>query len=45
MGEHGGIALTVGEGQVIEGWDLAMLTMRLGEKSKVHIQPKYAFGE
>jgi len=37
--------LTVGRGEVIEGWDLGLMSMCLGEKCDLHIQPKYAFGE
>jgi len=32
-------------GQVIEGWDMGLLTMRLGEKSDLYIKAKYAFGD
>jgi hypothetical protein len=38
-------SVVVGMGNVIEGWDTGMMNMRLGEKSDIFIQPKYAFGE
>ena len=39
-----GIKLVAGMGQVIEGWDMCILTMRLGEKCDLHLTSKYAFG-
>ena len=35
---------TFGVGQVMQGWDIAIGTMKLGEKAKVTIDPKYASG-
>jgi len=35
---------TVGVGQVMQGWDIAIPTMKRGEKAKVTIDPKYASG-
>jgi len=35
----------VGEEQAIEGLDVAVATMKKGERSLVTIQPKYAYGE
>ena len=40
-----GIKVCAGMGQVIEGWDMGLLTMRLGEKSDLYIKAKYAFGD
>ena len=37
--------ITAGTGAVIEGWDMALLTMRLGEKADIFITSKYAFGD
>ncbi len=34
----------VGVGQVIKGWDEGVLTMELGEISKIHCTPDYAYG-
>jgi peptidylprolyl isomerase len=36
-------AFTIGK-DVIEGWNLAVVTMRQGEKAKVTIAPEYAYG-
>ena len=35
----------LGQGEVIEGWDVAVSTMRTGELSRFLISPEYAFGE
>ena len=40
-----GMILTAGMGEVIDGWDMCVLTMRLGEKCDCFINSKYAFGE
>ena len=40
-----GMILTAGMGEVIDGWDMCMLTMRLGEKVDCFIDSKYAFGD
>ena len=40
-----GIKIKAGTGAVIDGWDMALLTMRLGERADIFLQPKYAFGE
>ena len=32
-------------GNLIEGWDMGLLTMRLGEYCDLYIKSKYAFGE
>jgi hypothetical protein len=36
---------TLGIGQVIEGWDLGVLGMKIGEKRKLTIPSKLAYGE
>jgi FKBP-type peptidyl-prolyl cis-trans isomerase len=40
-----GIKIIVGMGNVIEGWDMGLLTMRLGEQCDLFLIPKYAFGD
>ncbi|KAK0410912.1 hypothetical protein QR680_005390 [Steinernema hermaphroditum] len=35
---------TLGEGQVIKGWELVAPTMKAGEKALVKIGPKYGYG-
>jgi len=35
----------VGLGKVIRGWDEGFLTMKLGEKAKLHLTSDYAYGE
>mmetsp|Transcript_20166 Transcript_20166/g.47000 ORF Transcript_20166/g.47000 Transcript_20166/m.47000 type:complete len:691 (+) Transcript_20166:64-2136(+) len=39
------INFTLGVGEVIKGWDLAVPTMRKGEVSKITIKPEFAYGE
>jgi len=39
------IKFTIGQGQVIKGWELGIATMTKGETSKLTIQPEYAYGE
>jgi FKBP-type peptidyl-prolyl cis-trans isomerase 2 len=34
----------VGMGQVIKGWDESVIDMSLGEVSKIHCSPDYAYG-
>lgn len=41
----GEFAITVGMGEVIDGWDLGLMTMSLGEKCDIVIKSKYAFGD
>lgn len=43
--EKRGIQITAGAGEVIQGWDMALLSMSLGEIADITISPKYAFGE
>lgn len=35
----------LGAGQVIKGWDLGVLGMKVGEKRKLTIQPEFGYGE
>merc|ERR1719421_998448 len=36
---------SLGQGQVIKGWDLGVATMKQGEKAKFTLAPEYAYGE
>jgi FKBP-type peptidyl-prolyl cis-trans isomerase len=38
------IRFTVGMGNVVEGWDMALMTMCLGEKADIFLSSQYAFG-
>jgi len=38
------LEFTVGQGQVIKGWDQGLLDMCPGEKRKLTIQPDWAYG-
>ncbi|RWS24555.1 peptidyl-prolyl cis-trans isomerase FKBP4-like protein [Leptotrombidium deliense] len=38
-------SFTLGKGEVIKGWDVAVKTMKRGEKAKVTLKPEYAYGE
>lgn len=44
-GESGGLKVTVGEGDVIEGWDLGLTYFRYGGKGKLLIPHELAYGE
>jgi len=37
-------SFTIGLGQVIKGWDEGVLTMKLGEVSRITCTPDYAYG-
>jgi len=39
------LAFKVGKGLVIRGWDEALLTMSLGEKAQITIEPEWAYGK
>ena len=36
---------TLGEGQVIQGWDIGVEGMKVGEKRKLEINSEFAYGE
>eukprot|EP00871_Galdieria_phlegrea_P005202 jgi/Galph1/5683/GphlegSOOS_G4392.1 len=36
---------TVGQGQVIKGWDIALCTMKVGEVATIRCSPSYAYGK
>jgi FKBP-type peptidyl-prolyl cis-trans isomerase len=37
-------SFTIGEGGVLEGWDIAVRTMKKSEKCVVILSPEYAYG-
>ena len=43
--DENGMRVVVGMGNIIEGWDMGLLTMRLGEKCDLVIKSKYAYGK
>ena len=38
-------SFVLGTGQVIQGWDQGVATMRVGEKSRLTIPPELAYGQ
>ncbi|XP_076821295.1 peptidyl-prolyl cis-trans isomerase FKBP3-like [Clavelina lepadiformis] len=38
------LSFKVGKGNVIKGWDEALLTMSVGEKAEIVIEPEWAYG-
>lgn len=36
--------MNIGTGQVIKGWDIGIMSMRLGEKAELTIKPEFAYG-
>jgi len=36
---------TLGEAQVIKGWDIGVASMKRGESARFHLAPYYAYGE
>ena len=41
----GNFKLTIGQGQVIKGWDKGVATMHKGEKAELFCRADYAYGE
>ena len=39
------LSFTIGNGEVIKGWEIGVATMKLNEKSEFTISPQYAYGE
>ena len=39
------LKVNIGTGQVIEGWDIGIMSMKLGEKAELTISSKYGYGE
>ena len=35
----------IGTGQVIKGWDIGIMSMKLGEKADLIIKSEYAYGK
>jgi FK506-binding protein 3 len=44
-GDDQPLKFKVGQGQVIRGWDEALLTMSVGEKAEIIIEPEWAYGK
>merc|ERR1712186_189887 len=40
-----GFEFTLGKGEVIQGWDIGVLGMKVGEKARMTIPPKLAYGD
>ena len=38
------LKVTIDVGQVIKGWDIGIMSMKLGEKAELTISPEYAYG-
>lgn len=44
--DHGeALKFYIGTGQVIKGWDIGIMTMKLGEKADLIIKPQYGYGK
>ena len=44
LDEESPFSFTIGQGQVIKGWDIGMMSMRIGEKAELVIQSEYGYG-
>ena len=38
------LKVNIGTGQVIKGWDIGIMSMKLGEKAELTLKPDYAYG-
>lgn len=38
------LKVVIGVGQVIKGWDLGIMSMKLGEKAELTIKPEFGYG-
>ena len=44
--DHGeALKFYIGTGQVIKGWDIGIMTMKLGEKAEIIIKSQYGYGK
>ena len=44
--DHGeALKFDIGTGQVIKGWDIGIMTMKLGEKAEIIIKSQYGYGK
>lgn len=39
------LKINIGVGQVIKGWDIGIMSMKLGEKAELTIKPEYGYGK
>ena len=39
------LKVVIGTGQVIKGWDIGIMAMKLGEKADLIIKPEYGYGK
>ena len=39
------LKINIGVGQVIKGWDLGIISMKIGEKAELTIKSEYAYGK
>ena len=38
------LKVAIGEDHVIKGWDIGIMSMKVGEKAELTIKPEYAYG-